>query len=67
MLKPLPEIVDEADKVVKAPVEAAVEPIAGGLARYVLKPVPETVEEALNVVNAPVEGVVEPIAGGLEK
>lgn len=43
-----------------APVEAAVEPIAGGLARYVLKPVPETVDDALNVVNAPGPGVVLP-------
>lgn len=31
---------------------AAVPPIAGGLARYVLKPVPDTVLEALNVVAA---------------
>ena len=39
--------------VVNVPAAAAVPPMAGGLARYVLNPVPETVLLALNVVNAP--------------
>ena len=50
----------DADKVVNAPAAAAVPPIAGGEARYVLKPVPLTVEEAESVVNAPVFAVVAP-------
>lgn len=33
MLNPVPEIVDDAFNVVKDPVDAAVDPIAGGLAR----------------------------------
>lgn len=67
VLNPVPETVDEADKVVNAPALATVEPMAGGEARYVEKPVPDTVLEADNVVNAPVLGVVFPIAGGLDK
>ena len=39
---------------------AAVPPMAGGEARYVLKPVPLTVEDAESVVNAPVFAVVAP-------
>jgi hypothetical protein len=39
---------------------AAVPPMAGGLARYVLNPVPLTVLDALRVVNAPAAGVVAP-------
>jgi hypothetical protein len=39
---------------------AAVPPIAGGDARYVLNPEPETVEDALSVVNAPAAAVVAP-------
>ena len=50
----------DADSVVNAPAAAAVPPIAGGLARYVLKPVPLTVLDADNVVNAPVLAVVAP-------
>jgi hypothetical protein len=50
-----------ADRVVNEPAAAAVPPIAGGLARYVLNPVPETVLDADSVVNAPVEAVVAPI------
>ena len=50
----------DADSVVNAPAAAAVPPIAGGLARYVLKPVPLTVLDADNVVNAPVFAVVAP-------
>ena len=46
--------------VVNEPAAAAVPPIAGGLARYVLNPVPETVLLALSVVNAPVLAVVAP-------
>lgn len=46
--------------VVNVPAAAAVPPIAGGDARYVLKPVPLTVLEADNVVNAPVDAVVAP-------
>ena len=46
--------------VVNVPAAAAVPPMAGGLARYVLNPVPETVLLALNVVNAPVLAVVAP-------
>ena len=46
--------------VVNVPVFAAVPPIAGGEARYVLKPVPDTVLDALKVVNAPVDAVVAP-------
>ena len=53
-----------ADKVVNAPEDAAVPPIAGGDARYVLNPVPDTVVEADKTVNAPVDGVVPPIAPG---
>ncbi|WP_217589743.1 hypothetical protein [Burkholderia sp. GbtcB21] len=50
--------------VVNLPAAAAVVPIAGGDARYVLKPVPLTVLDAESVVNAPVPGVVEPIGPG---
>ena len=46
---------------------AAVPPMAGGLARYVLKPVPETVLLALSVVNAPAAAAVPPMAGGLAR
>ena len=46
--------------VVNVPAAAAVPPMAGGEARYVLKPEPLTVLEALNVVNAPVLAVVAP-------
>jgi hypothetical protein len=46
--------------VVKAPVLAAVPPIAGGLAKYDEKPAPLTVELADRVVKAPVLGVVAP-------
>ena len=60
MLKPVPLTVLDADSVVNAPAAAAVPPMAGGLARYVLKPVPLTVLLALNVVNAPVLAVVAP-------
>jgi len=56
-----------APSVVNAPVLAAVDPMAGGEARYVLNPVPETVEDADKVVNAPVPAVVAPIAGGEAK
>ena len=49
-----------AVSVVKVPAAAAVPPIAGGEARYVLNPVPLTVEDADSVVNAPVFGVVAP-------
>jgi len=54
----------ESVTVVNVPAAAAVPPIAGGEARYVVKPVPDTVEEADNVVNAPAAAVVPPIAGG---
>ena len=47
--------------VVNVPAAAAVPPIAGGLAKYVLNPVPETVLDADSVVNAPVLAVVAPI------
>ena len=67
MLNPVPETVEEALRVVNEPAAAAVPPIAGGLARYVLKPVPETVEEALSVVNDPAAAAVPPMAGGLAK
>ena len=60
MLKPVPPTVEDADRVVNAPAAAAVPPMAGGEARYVLKPVPLTVEDADRVVNAPVEAVVAP-------
>jgi hypothetical protein len=50
--------------VVNVPAAAAVPPIAGGLARYVLNPVPLTVELADKVVNAPAAADVPPIAGG---
>jgi hypothetical protein len=46
---------------VNVPAAAAVPPIAGGLAKYVLNPVPETVLDADSVVNAPVLAVVAPI------
>ena len=52
------------DRLVKDPAAAAVPPIAGGLARYVLNPVPLTVELADNVVNAPLEAAVLPIGPG---
>jgi hypothetical protein len=52
---------------VNVPAAAAVPPIAGGLAKYVLNPVPETVLLALSVVNAPAAAAVPPIAGGLAK
>jgi hypothetical protein len=57
----------DAVKVVNEPAAAAVPPIAGGLAQYVLKPVPLTVDEADSVVNAPAAAAVPPIAGGLAK
>ena len=47
-------------KLVNVPAAAAVPPIAGGLAKYVLNPVPDTVLLALSVVNAPVLAVVAP-------
>ena len=47
--------------VVNVPAAAAVPPIAGGLARYVLNPVPETVLDADSVVNAPVDAVDAPM------
>ena len=53
--------------VVNVPAAAAVPPMAGGLARYVLNPVPETVLLALNVVNEPAAAAVPPMAGGLAK
>lgn len=59
-----PTFVPFVVSVVNAPVFAAVPPIAGGDARYVLKPAPETVELAESVVNAPLEGVVLPIVPG---
>lgn len=48
----------------KAPLFAAVDPMAGGVARYVEKPDPLTVLLALRVVKAPVEAVVDPIGPG---
>lgn len=54
-------------RVVNDPAAAAVPPIAGGDARYVLNPVPLTVEEADKVVNAPVLALVPPIAPGEAK
>lgn len=33
MVNPVPDIVDDADNVVNAPVDAVVDPIGGGLAR----------------------------------
>ena len=48
----MPLTVAEADSVVNAPAAAAVPPIAGGLAKYVLNPVPLTVAEADSVVAA---------------
>jgi hypothetical protein len=53
-----------APKVVKVPAAAAVPPIAGGDARYVLNPVPDTVEEDERVVNEPAAAAVPPMAGG---
>jgi hypothetical protein len=53
--------------VVNVPAAAAVPPMAGGLARYVLNPVPETVLLALNVVNEPAAAAVPPMAGGLAR
>ena len=61
----MPLTVELAERVVKAPDAAAVPPIAGGLAMYVLKPVPLTVELADKVVKAPVLGVPEPIVPGI--
>lgn len=55
---------ERSDRVVNVPAAAAVPPIAGGEARYVLKPAPLTVEDADNVVNAPAAAAVPPIAGG---
>jgi hypothetical protein len=52
---------------VNVPAAAAVPPIAGGLARYVLNPVPETVLDADSVVNEPAAAAVPPIAGGLAR
>jgi hypothetical protein len=63
----VPETVLDADSVVNEPAAAAVPPIAGGLARYVLNPVPETVLDADSVVNAPAAAAVPPMAGGLAK
>ena len=60
-LKPL------AFSVVKLPAAAAVPPIAGGEAKYVLKPVPLTVEVADSVVKAPAAGAEPPMAGGLAR
>ena len=54
----------EPDSVVNDPAAAAVPPIAGGEARYVLKPVPLTVEDADSVVKLPAAAAVPPIAGG---
>jgi hypothetical protein len=59
--KPVPDTVEDALRVVNAPVLAVVPPMAGGEAKYVEKPVPDTVEDALRVVNAPVLAVVAPI------
>ena len=58
------EGIDVEFSVVKLPAAAAVVPIAGGEARYVLNPVPETVPEAEREVNAPPAAVVPPIAPG---
>ena len=76
MVKPVPLTVLLALRVVNDPVPplkpvvavmvvpvmaaAAVPPMAGGLARYVLNPVPLTVPDALRDVNAPAAGVVPP-------
>ena len=57
---PVPDTVEDAERVVKLPAAAAEPPMAGGEARYVLKPVPETVEEAERVVAATVPAVVGP-------
>ena len=48
----------------KVPAAAAVPPIAGGEAKYVLKPVPLTVLDADRVVKDPAAAAVPPIAGG---
>lgn len=64
MLNPVPLTVPLDDRLVKAPVDAAVPPIAGGEAKSEVKPAPFTVEVAESVVKAPVEAAVEPIAGG---
>jgi hypothetical protein len=53
-------IAPEAINAVNVPAAAAVPPMAGGLAKYVLNPVPETVLDADSVVNAPVLAVVAP-------
>ena len=58
---PFSVVVLEAERVVNAPAAAAVPPMAGGEAKYVLKPVPETVDEAESVVNAPPAAVRFPI------
>lgn len=49
---------------VKVPAAAAVPPMAGGEAKYVLNPVPDTVELAERVVNAPLFGVPLPMVPG---
>ena len=54
----------DAASVVKEPAAAAVPPIAGGEARYVLKPAPDTVLDAASVVKEPAAAAVPPIAGG---
>ena len=63
-VKPAPDTVLLADKVVNAPVLETPEPIGPGDAINETKPAPETVLVADRVVNAPAAGVVPPIAGG---
>ena len=63
-LIPAPETVEDADSVVKAPVEAEELPIGPGVARRSIKPCPDTIEVADKVVKAPVEATVLPIGPG---
>jgi hypothetical protein len=64
---PAPLTVEDAAKVVNAPVPGTVLPMAGGDAAQAVNPAPLIVDVADSVVNAPVFGATLPIGGGLEK
>lgn len=59
---PAPENVPDVERLVNAPVDAVVEPIAKGDAKRLENPFPVTEPVAERVVAATLEGVVPPIA-----
>lgn len=61
------EVIVLAESAVAPMLFGVVDPIVGGLARYVENPVPEIAPEAEREVNAPLAAAVLPMAGGLAK